>query len=72
MQNMPLSVRFQTQTTDAGLCLLKYTHLLASMDIDTLNNQSFDNDGRENTLGKMVHPVSVSMQCIISGLTFSN
>lgn len=52
MQNMPLSVHFPTQTTDAGLCLLKYAHLLASMDNDTLNNRSFDDDGHENALGK--------------------
>ena len=52
MQNMPLSVHFPTQTTDAGLCLLKYAQLLASMDKDTLNNRSFDNDGHENTLCK--------------------
>ena len=52
MQNMPLSVHFPTQTTDAGLCLLKYAHLLASMDKDTLNNRSFDDDGHENALGK--------------------
>jgi len=52
MQNMPLSVHFPTQTTDAGLCLLKYAHLLASMDKDTLNNQSFDDDGHDKALGK--------------------
>ena len=52
MQNILLSVHFPTQTTDAGLCLLKYAHLLASMDNDTLNNRSFDDDGHENALGK--------------------
>ena len=52
MQNMPLSVHFPTQTTDAGLCLLKYAHLLASMNKNTLNNRSFDDDGHENALGK--------------------
>ena len=52
MQNMYLSVHFPTQTTDAGLCLLKYAHLLASTDISDLNNKSFDADGHENILGQ--------------------
>ena len=44
------SVHYPAQSTDASLCLLKYAHLLTTMNAYILNATSLQKDGHENTL----------------------